>query len=381
MYDPTRSYEENFADGPFPTWNFPSRKFPRLRFSGEPAFRFLGQSVSLPFGVPAGPLLNSRFVRTAWDAGCAVATYKTVRSRSVASHPFPNVTQIQTSDGSGQLHGSEEPPQVVAKMFPPIEALDHVSREVSISNSFGVPSQAPEFWIRDVEELRNAPLGCALVLSFQGTRDQSSDAFLADTVKTMQLAEEAQSRRAVSGSPASSLLLEVNLSCPNEKGQPVYQNVVESKKILAALHAARRPQTKMIVKVGVLSDEACLRFVDGVAPHVHAISSINTVYSEIRAADGGVILGSKQAYGGVCGDLIYSENLLMLRRLVAARKALGLSEKELEIISVGGINRVERVLQALEMGASSVQAATACMWDLSLPQEVARALGVQFETI
>ena len=91
IYDPARSYEENFEHGPF-----------GLFASGEifdqdepPAEQFSGFPVHLPFGIPAGPLLNSKFVNAALDAGFDLPVYKTVRTRRYASHPWPNVLPVQ----------------------------------------------------------------------------------------------------------------------------------------------------------------------------------------------------------------------------------------------------------------------------------------------
>lgn len=44
----------------------------------EPA-TVLGFPVNLPFGIPAGPLLNSRFTTAAFRMGFDLAVYKTVR--------------------------------------------------------------------------------------------------------------------------------------------------------------------------------------------------------------------------------------------------------------------------------------------------------------
>ena len=59
FYDPARSYQDNFDDGPFGLFAEPST----FRQSGEPQHSFLGHPVYAPFGIPAGPLLNGNFVK------------------------------------------------------------------------------------------------------------------------------------------------------------------------------------------------------------------------------------------------------------------------------------------------------------------------------
>ena len=55
---------------------------------------FLGFHVNLPFGIPAGPLLNERFTTAAFRMGFDLAVYKTVRSRAWGCNAFPNVLAV-----------------------------------------------------------------------------------------------------------------------------------------------------------------------------------------------------------------------------------------------------------------------------------------------
>ncbi len=68
-----------------------------------PPASFLGQPVNLPFGIPAGPLLNSRFTTAAFHMGFDLATYKTVRSRAWGCNPFPNVLAVHPKSADGSL--------------------------------------------------------------------------------------------------------------------------------------------------------------------------------------------------------------------------------------------------------------------------------------
>src|SRR3989338_9258120 len=90
FYDPTRSYEDNYAYGPFGA--FADGK--KITQNGEPQHSFHGFPVYAPFGIPPGPLLNSRFIKAAFEKGFDVCVYKTVRSNVFPCHPFPNVLAV-----------------------------------------------------------------------------------------------------------------------------------------------------------------------------------------------------------------------------------------------------------------------------------------------
>src|SRR6185312_2480703 len=91
FYDPARSYIDNFNDGPFGLFVDSVYHPP----GGDPQHFFLGHKVYEPFGIPAGPLLNSRFVNAALDMGFDIPVYKTVRTRKYSSHPWPNVLSVR----------------------------------------------------------------------------------------------------------------------------------------------------------------------------------------------------------------------------------------------------------------------------------------------
>lgn len=409
MYDPTLSYERNFAEGPFPKWCFPQQSFPAIHYQGEPRFDFLGKPVFLPLGVPAGPLLQSRFVRVAFEAGLSVCTYKTVRSRAWASHAHPNVLSVRPFDsGVTQLSavrkegvlsqvsslavrdlGSGDPLQQIPKVCAtPLTAelargAVCSSREtgalaLSITNSFGVPSQDPSWWQTDVSSLLDQHFlaGRELVVSFQGTRLADNKAGSGGFDSFVRDAQQAQALAAATGAR----VLELNLSCPNEEGAPIYRDRTASVQLLRALAETRPSGVRLLAKIGPLSESPsfaeCTAFVESCGPYVDGFSAINTVQSDISDALGQRVLGSGSAVGGVCGELIFEENLRMTRLLAATRERLGVDSRKMFIVSVGGINSVDRFRRVREAGADHVQAATACMWNLDLPKKIAESLGV-----
>ena len=48
-----------------------------------------------PFGIPAGPLLNAKYVNSALAMGFDLVVYKTQRSVHFKVNPFPNVLYVE----------------------------------------------------------------------------------------------------------------------------------------------------------------------------------------------------------------------------------------------------------------------------------------------
>ena len=66
FYDVSRSYEDNYEQGPFGAFAEALKDGNGADAAGTTSegasASFLGQPVNLPFGIPAGPLLNSRVI-------------------------------------------------------------------------------------------------------------------------------------------------------------------------------------------------------------------------------------------------------------------------------------------------------------------------------
>src|SRR5438876_4405312 len=104
FYDPTKTYYENLEKGPFN--GFADGVI--LPVESEPRFEFLGQKINYPFGIPAGPLLDGKFVKGAFDKGFDVSVYKTVRANEFPSHPHPNVLAVHV-EGDLTLEKAKKP--------------------------------------------------------------------------------------------------------------------------------------------------------------------------------------------------------------------------------------------------------------------------------
>jgi len=346
FYDPERSYEENFAQGPFGLLAEP----PPARAAGVARHSFLGHKVDTPFGVPAGPLLNGKFVQAALRWGFDIPVYKTVRTRRYACHAWPNVLAVQVE---GDLDVGRR-----------LVAGHTYSEPLSITNSFGVPSYDPEFWQPDMAEAaRAAGPGQMVVGSFQGTlpEDGSVAAYIADFAAGARLVKE-------TGVHA----IEVNLSCPNEGTDKLLCfDAARSRAVVEAIKAeiGAVPLTIKMAYFRPDEDDRRLReFLREVGGAVEGIAAINTVSAEIVDEHGAQALpGEGRLRSGVCGEAIRWAGLEMAGRLRRLREQLGQS---FAIVGVGGVGRAADFDAYRRAGADAVMSATAAMWNPRLALEV-----------
>ncbi|MFZ9521379.1 MAG: hypothetical protein ACO3A4_12975 [Silvanigrellaceae bacterium] len=397
MYNPLASYEENLRNGPSSVWNRDGL-FPVVRFEQAPQFGVFDVPLHLPLGMPAGPLLSSAYVDVALEAGFCMPVYKTVRSCSWQSHPWPNVLRIQN------LLSNEDsaacPERLVGCDFQlrnanpgenfrstvevvPLRAEDLLDSELrsrlSITNAFGVPSLSPKEWGQDFSRLLPGAFsqGKMTVLSFQGSRLENrpwSD-FLLDTSTTARLA--AQCVRAAGGS-----LLEMNVSCPNEAGAPIFTDLKALTETVRAASEALTdfPEMRLVIKLGVVPEKNILSTVEVIAKYAHGISAINTVSANIVTPAGERALGSGSAHGGVCGAAIRDEAIQMIGKLSRCRRSLGLDSRSFALVGVGGCTTVDDFEAFLKAGADVVHVATAAMWNLQFASECAQRLGIKFSS-
>jgi dihydroorotate dehydrogenase (NAD+) catalytic subunit len=319
-------------------------------------------------GIPAGPLLNAAYMQVALDAGFCMPVYKTVRSRFQSCHPWPNVLSV--TPPSDQLNG-EEQARVTAT---PFTAHDYHKPTLSITNSFGVPSAEPETWAKDYCSMGvQHSHGYEPVLSFQTTLSPQSSLW-ADATIIARLA-------AMAAADCGTRLFEINLSCPNEGGTPLYKTLDPALEVLTeasrALKANHR-EARLIAKLGLLSERDTIEFVQATKGILHGVSAINTIPAEIRSPSGESALGSTRPTGGICGHAILKAGLTMTERLHQARRKAGLHADEYAIIGVGGVRSTRDFFEYLNAGADVVHSATGAMWNLNLAAEIAEACKVSF---
>lgn len=345
FYDPLKQYDENYDQGPFGAFAEPEVA-ERTEASTTTLF---GQKVGLPFGIPAGPLLNAAYIEAAFKMGFDICVYKTVRTSFYPCHPWPNVLAVHPT---GVLEATPAQPLV---------ADTHYSQPLSITNSFGVPSKNPDVWQPDMQKaVASAGEGQVLVGSFQGTSDGSGsqEQYINDFVLAARLVKE-------TGAP----VLEVNLSCPNEGTAHLLCFDIE--KTLQVVSAIKEEigNTPLIVKTAYFIDQDQLKqFVAKVGSIVEGISSINTIAATVVDQSGEPALpGKGRERSGICGDAIRWAGLEMVKRLAQLRTE---GDYAFSIIGVGGVTQPEHYAEYREAGADAVMSATGAMWNPHLAREI-----------
>ena len=346
FYDPEKSYEENLKEGPFGAFADGAI----VGTDGEPQVDFFGHKVYAPFGIPAGPLINGKFTRSALDKGFDIVVYKTVRSRKLASHEWPNVLPI---DIKGDLTLE------IAKGK--LKTKENYEEPLSITNSFGVPSADPKFWQKDIEELLEyVGKGQVVVGAFQGTRKANGnfDEYVTDFVQCAKLLKNVGVK-----------VFEVNLSCPNEgTNNLLCYDTPHSVQVVEAIKK-EIGKLPLIIKIGYFENEDSLReFVKQIGKIVDGISAINTISAEIVNADGAQALpGEGRLRSGVCGRSIKWAGINMVGRLARLREEFGY---KYTIIGVGGVFTPADFMDYRSMGANIVMSATGAMWNPYLAKEI-----------
>ncbi|MEO7030098.1 MAG: hypothetical protein ABI147_11915 [Acidobacteriaceae bacterium] len=344
FYDPARSYLDNFNQGPFGIFADPTV----LRTEGEPHNTFLGHKVFEPFGIPAGPLLNGSYVKAALDKGFDIPVYKTVRTRKVASHAWPNVLAVKV-EGDLTLDKTR------------LIASKDYSEPLSITNSFGVPSFDPDFWQPDIAAaVAHAREGQVVVASYQGTKsvDGSVSGYIADFVLGARLLKETGVK-----------VVEVNLSCPNEgTSNLLCFDISRVHRIVDAIKT-EIGDIPLIVKLAYFESVNDLeKLLEAIGAVIAATSSINTIPAEIVDENGGQALpGEGRLRSGVCGHAVKWAGLDMTRKLTRLRENLGMS---FLVIGVGGVGSPGDYQEYRQSGADAVMSATAAMWNPLLAQQI-----------
>ncbi|MFW5703461.1 MAG: hypothetical protein ACOCXQ_01380 [Patescibacteria group bacterium] len=345
FYDTNKSYEENLKKGPFAGFSDNLS----YRQKGEPEYDFFGHTVYLPFGIPAGPLPNSAFIKAAFEKGFDLPYYKTVRTRPHSCHPWPNVVPVEVE---GDL--------TLEKASKGLVVADEFNDPLAITNSFGVPSFDPDIWQPDMQKaIEAAGKGQVMIASFQGTnRGEGVDAFIKDHVLGARLVKETGAK-----------ILEVNYSCPNEGTSNML--CFDKDRVITISQAIKDEigNTPLLIKLAYFPDDQFLRdYVTEIGRIVDGFSVINTIPAEIRTREGEQALpGEGRLRSGVCGAPIKWAGVDMVRRIKALRDELGYS---FMIVGTGGVTRTEDYTEYRDAGADAVMSATGAMWNPYLAQEI-----------
>ncbi|HEY4516493.1 MAG TPA: dihydroorotate oxidase [Candidatus Paceibacterota bacterium] len=352
FYDPLKSYYENWEQGPFNAFT----DGVVLKPEQEQRFNFLGYKINYPLGIPAGPLLNSRFMKAAMEKGFDVPVYKTVRTQIKEANDWPNVLPVAVE---GDL--------TLQKAKAGLTVKDDYTEPLAITNSFGNPSYPVEVWQKDIVETvafaKTRP-GQIVVGMVEGTRwkPESTDKdFINDWVLAAQLMQE-------TGAHA----IEANFSCPNEGDRVSRLLCFDAEMSQKIAHAMKQKigDMPLVIKISYFEDEKELRsLVENVASIVNGISAINTIPAPVYKKDGSQALpgGPWRLKSGICGAPIKWAGLDMVRRLKNLREELG---AKYAIVGVGGVTTPKDFREYRDAGADVVMSATGAMWNPYLAKEI-----------
>ncbi len=351
FYDPAKTYQDNFDNGPFGDFATPARH----HNASQPAFTLLGHHINSPFGIPAGPLLNANYVVAALAKGFDVVVYKTQRSTPFEVNAFPQVLYV---DVEGDLT-----PEIAAHPLVARTTTTADPARLTITNSFGMPSGGPDMWVPDLKTAIAATgPGQLVVMSVVGTIQPgfSADDYYNDFAAVAKLA-------AAAGAPA----IEVNLSCPNVANEGVLCYTPAAVGAICRRVKAAIGPIPLLTKIGYFAPDQqdLLESVVGeMAPFVDAISAINTIAAPVVDEHGEQALpGPNRLKSGLCGASIKWAGLDMTRRLDGLRTKLGLSY---EIVGVGGVMTPQDYHDYRTAGADLVQSATGAMWNPNLAIDI-----------
>ena len=342
FYDPSLSYEDNYSAGPFGAF----AKLPDTQVNNAALHKkFAGFDVNSTIGIPAGPLLNSKFIQAAFAYGFDLCIYKTVRSRAYACLPFPNILRV---DVAGNLQAGDTLTAQPAPVLAQKEAF-------SITNSFGVPSQKPEVWQPDMQKaLALAGKGQMMIASFQGTGEGEEQ--VNDYARTARMVVETGAQ-----------VLEANLSCPNEgKSGLLCFDVDKVVRVVEKIRAeiGDRP---LMLKMGHFTDNAVLeKFVQQLGGKVQGLCAINTLPATVLDQQGNWALPGRET-SGICGESIRWAGLDMAGRLKSLRTHFKMN---FEIVAGGGVFTPADDAAYRTAGADAVMTATGAMWNPHLAFDI-----------
>jgi dihydroorotate dehydrogenase (NAD+) catalytic subunit len=337
IYDIHKTYAENAEKGPFFAGDIPERPLkPR-----EEWVDFLGFKVASRIGIPAGPLLTSRWIELASSLGFDLLTYKTIRSEEHPAHPLPNMVFVQRD----QPLLKEELLQMIP--LPPRD-ID----QLAVTNSFGMPSKSPEFLKKDIPRAKDSlKPGQVLIVSVVGSSREGCD-FLQDFIRAALLAKESGAE-----------IIEANFSCPNvgKKEGCLYISPEVVYEFGSAIAKAIHP-LPLILKMGLFPTQKSMRetLCAAARANVRAVCGINTVSSRVIDQNRQPALGPDRPTSGICGGPIRNVALSFIRDAaqINREERLGLT-----LIGCGGITLAEHFDLFFESGADFALTATGMMWD------------------
>lgn len=333
-----KSYQWNYDNGPIFEGELPQR-------TKVKPIKLWNYEIASPIGIPAGPLLNANFIGLYARLGFDLPVYKTVRTVKREAHLNPNCLYLNNqkslteNDILAETTAHEQMPEKI--------------EDISITNSFGVPSKPVEVWQKDIDLANRAMAkNQLLIVSCVGTPGLKERNIIEDYALCAKLAVDAGAKA-----------IELNFSCPNvvSKEGSVYQDAIVSSEITKTVKKAIG-QIPLMIKIGYFNDINHLAFVlKANAPFVDGIACINTIPMKVKNNDGNQALpGENRLTSGICGAVIHNLALNMVEKIAEDKHK---NNYDFIICGSGGVTKPEDFDQFLNRGADISMSATGAMWD------------------
>ncbi len=323
-------------------WNLENAPEPQTGVQHEPVpgqWAWCGRPIPSPLGMPAGPLLNGRWLLHYANLGFDVLVYKTVRSVARDCYDLPNLVPVESEQ--------------LTRLGETLQQIDAMRGSWAVS--FGMPSQPPDAWRRDIEQTRRElAIEKLLVVSVVGTQDES----VTDPTDSLhQLADDfAVCAKWAMESGADGV--EANFSCPNVStadGQ-LYQQP-EAAAVVASRIRAAIGDAPLVLKIGrVAIAEDAMELLSCVGPSINGLAMTNSIAARVAGTDKSLLFDGQPR--GICGDATRTASVGQAEMFRSVADSAGPS---LDLIGVGGISTADHVRQYLHAGATSVAIATAAM--------------------
>ncbi|MCF6776314.1 hypothetical protein L3V83_06970 [Thiotrichales bacterium 19X7-9] len=337
-YQINQSYQWNYENGPIFEGEIPKR--PDIK-----PIKLWDYEINSPIGIPAGPLLNANFVALYARLGFDLPVYKTVRTIERQSHPKPNCYYLKQQDRLKET-------DILADAITTRDMPENI-KDISITNSFGIPSKPVEIWQADIE-LANYSIdrNQLLIVSCAGTPGLKERNIIEDYALCAQLAIEAGAKA-----------IELNLSCPNvvSKEGSIYQDAQLSSEITQAVKQVIG-STPLMIKIGYFKEQQHLaNILKANAPFIDGVAAINTIPMNVRDENGQQALpGEGRLTSGICGNIIHNLAVNMVQKIAHEKRA---NRYDFIICGSGGVMAQEQFNQFLDAGADLAMSATGAMWN------------------
>ncbi len=303
-----------------------------------PGGRLFDRSLHSILGIPAGPLLNSKWIEGYARLGFDILTYATVRSAYRPAHPMPNIRHVE----------NREQAAVVTRRH----AADG---RMTLAVSLGEPSMEPDVWRKDVRRARER-IGPRqmLIVSVMGTHepDQDADALIADYARCAGWAAD-------SGADA----VEVHLALPDpfaEQPQMIYENVSLAAQILYRVRSA--VAVPVLARFGIFRNPRVLHeTATKLAPWASGFVLVHGFHRRVVDEKGGPAFeGAGRERADVVGASLFSIASRQVEEMLAWRRA---GAWDRAVLAVGGISTEKRARYLLREGADAALVATAALFD------------------